>query len=151
MSEITIEQLGELIAQAKAGRVNRENLQSYLRNPNRFEIPSTMNIGDRIYDLLSFLEEDKKSVFGHTMVEQAVKMEANLGQEDGQYLLDHQQDIPVALRDKVVFVFPGWCHPDNPENVHCVCWSVAQRRWIGIWGWLGMDSWGMDDRLLRRK
>src|SRR3989344_3384599 len=32
--EITVEQLGELIAQAKAGRVTRENLQAFLRNPN---------------------------------------------------------------------------------------------------------------------
>jgi hypothetical protein len=34
MSEITVEQLGELIAQAKSGRVTRENLQAFLRNPN---------------------------------------------------------------------------------------------------------------------
>lgn len=33
MSEITVVQLGELIAQAKAGRVTRELLQVFLRNP----------------------------------------------------------------------------------------------------------------------
>ncbi|MBU4314955.1 hypothetical protein KJ673_00955 [Patescibacteria group bacterium] len=32
MSQITVEQLGELIAQAKAGRVTRENLQRFLLN-----------------------------------------------------------------------------------------------------------------------
>lgn len=36
MSKITVEQLGELIAQAKDDRVTRENLQAYLRNPNGF-------------------------------------------------------------------------------------------------------------------
>lgn len=35
MSEITVAQLGELIAQANTGRVNRENLQAYLQNPDR--------------------------------------------------------------------------------------------------------------------
>lgn len=34
MSEITVVQLGELIAQAKAGRVTRENLQKFLLNPD---------------------------------------------------------------------------------------------------------------------
>lgn len=33
MSEITLEQVGELIAQGKAGRVTRELLQVFLRNP----------------------------------------------------------------------------------------------------------------------
>ncbi len=33
MSEITVEQLGELIAQAKSGRITREFLQAFLQNP----------------------------------------------------------------------------------------------------------------------
>ena len=108
----------------------------------------TLTVGDRTYEILGFLRGDEKSVSGSVMVERAKEMQANLGQKDGQYLLDHQEEIPEALRGKVVFVFPDWRRPDDPESVAYVTWDG--HRWVQDWRWLGRD---FDDRarVLRRK
>ncbi|MBU1615803.1 hypothetical protein KJ693_10930 [bacterium] len=111
-------------------------------------LPTEMTIADRIYDILGFLRGDEKSVVGHTMVERAKEMNANLGDDDGQHLLDHQSEIPVALRDKVVFVFTGWRRPDDSEHVYCVYWD--DDRWVVHWRWLGRDFYERF-RVLRRK
>lgn len=111
-------------------------------------LPTEMTIADRIYDILGFLRGDEKSVVGHTMVERAKEMNANLGEDDGQHLLDHQSEIPVALRDKVVFVFTDWRHPDSSGHVYYVYWD--DDRWVEDWGWLG-DDFDEDCRVLRRK
>ena len=42
MSKITVEQLSELHEQNKAGRVTRENLQAFLRNPNSVSGANTL-------------------------------------------------------------------------------------------------------------
>ena len=60
-------------------------------------LPTEMTVGNRTYKILGFLRGDEKSVIDHTMVERAKEMNANLGEDDGQFLLDNQQDIPVAL------------------------------------------------------
>ena len=111
-------------------------------------LPVEMTIGDRTYEILGFLRGDEKSVSGSVMVERAKEMQANLGQDDGQYLLDHQKEIPEALRGKVVFVFPDWRHPVDPVRVACVSWNGI--RWVQDWHWLGHDFHD-DARVLRRK
>lgn len=110
--------------------------------------PTSFTVGDRTYDMLSFLRGDEKLVVGHTMVERVKEMGANLGNDDGQYLLDNQQDIPVALRGKVVFVFADWRHPGGSESVYCVFWGGG--RWVRRWRWLD-DDWYDYDWVLRRK
>ena len=102
----------------------------------------------RHYDILGFLRDGEKSVVGHTMVERAVEMDANLGEDDGQYLLDNQQDIPASLRGKIVFVFTDWRHPDDSDSVCCVRWDERSRRWVRYWDWLGHD-WLDRKRVLR--
>jgi len=77
------------------------------------------------------------------------EMNANLGQDDGEHILKHQDEIPVALRGKVAFVFTDWRHPDNPGLVYSVCWNGGQ--WVRYWNWLDDDYWGGNSRLLRRK
>jgi hypothetical protein len=69
-----------------------------------------------------------------------------MGEEDGEHLLEHQSDIPAELRGKVVFVFPEWRYPDDPESVAGLYWSGG--RWIRYWDWL--DGGWRDDRLVRR-
>ncbi|MDO9509937.1 MAG: hypothetical protein Q7J14_01460 [Candidatus Magasanikbacteria bacterium] len=49
-NEITVEQLGELIAQAKTGRINRENLQAFLRDPEVFFKTTTKDIFSVVVD-----------------------------------------------------------------------------------------------------
>src|SRR3989344_103272 len=112
-------------------------------------LPTEMTVGNRTYKILGFLRGDEKSVIDHTMVERAKEMNANLGEDDGQFLLDNQQDIPVALGGgKVVFVFTDWHEPYDPSLVDCVRWRGG--RWVQYWRWLDY-GWGGHGRVLRRK
>ena len=112
-------------------------------------LPTEMTVGNRTYKILGFLRGDEKSVIDHTMVERAKEMNANLGEDDGQFLLDNQQDIPVALGGgKVVFVFTDWHEPYDPSLVDCVRWR--DDRWVQYWRWLDY-GWGGHGRVLRRK
>ncbi len=97
-------------------------------------LPSEMTIAGRTYEIFGFLRGDEKSVVGHTIVERAKEMKAPLGQDDGQHLLDHQEEIPEALRGKVFFVFPNWRNSHRPECVACVFWFGG--RWLLSWNWL---------------
>lgn len=110
--------------------------------------PTEMTIAGRTYEILGLLRGDEQSVPGSTMVERAKDMNANLGKDDGEFLLKHQQEIPVALRGKVAFVFTDWRIPDDPGHVAYVDWNGS--RWVRNWRWLGRD-WRGDDRVLRRK
>ncbi len=111
-------------------------------------ITTTITIGDRTYDLLGFLKGDEESVKGDVMVKRAKKMGANSGQDDGQYLLDHQAEIPEALRGKVAFIFTDWRRPGDSRHVAFVGWRGGC--WSRHWDWLG-DDWHGFGRLLRRK
>jgi len=54
--DISVEQLGELIAQAKAGRVTRENFQQFLANPNGFAVGGflvSIDYGKSIEEMVS--------------------------------------------------------------------------------------------------
>jgi len=110
-------------------------------------LPTEMTIAGRSYDIRGFLEGNEKSVVGHTMVERVTKMGANLGQDDGQHFLKHQEEIPEALRGNA-FIFTDWRNPDNTENVAYVNWDG--NRWVQNRNWLDNDFNG-NDRVLRRK
>jgi len=62
---ITMEQLGELIAQAKSGRVTRELLQAFLRNPHghngKGEYPVTVDYGKTIEEMIAAGRYDWKN------------------------------------------------------------------------------------------
>lgn len=115
-------------------------------------IPTSMTIAGRTYEILDFLrEEDRESVSGSTMVERANEMQAHLGQDDGQHLLNHQEEIPEALRGKVAFVFIDWRLPARPAHVTYIHW--CGNRWvmdIQYGHWLTCVFSG-NGRLLRRK
>lgn len=128
---------------------NTEVVRQFAQGLAEKALPTEMTVGGRIYDILGFLKAGETSIVGHTMVERAKEMNANLGKEDGEYILKHQQDIPVALRGKVVFVFTDWRHPDSPENAYYVYWHDDS--WVQLWHWLGSVFWNGSGRLLRRK
>ncbi len=111
-------------------------------------LPTTMTLGGVTYDILSFLRGDEKSVVGQNMVERAKEMQAHLGKEDREHVLAHQDEIPIALRGKVVFVFTDDRHPAYPERVYYVYWDGG--RWVEDWSWLGRE-WIDVHRVLRRK
>jgi hypothetical protein len=100
--------------------VNSDNtaaVRKFAESLARSASPTEITVGGRTYEILSFLREDEESVRGDTMVSRAVEMKANLGQEDCEHLLAHQDEIPVALRGKIIFVFTDWRNPDDRERV----------------------------------
>lgn len=107
-----------------------------------------MTLGGRTYDILPILRGKEEFVKGNTMVVRAKEANAHLGQDDGEHLLAHQDDIPGALRGKVVFVFTNWPCPDYPDDIACVYWNGDH--WVQSWRWLDY-GWLGDFRVLRRK
>ncbi|MDP3245300.1 MAG: hypothetical protein Q8M83_06650 [bacterium] len=142
------EQLGEdrfgvLISSDNTGKV-----KAFCDELLKDTLPSTITIAGRTYNILGFLKGKETSVVGHTMVERAKEMAAHLGEDDGKHILEHKNEIPVALRGKVAFVFTDWRHPDYPEDVAGVFWYGG--RWVQLWYWLGNDWFG-HRRVLCRK
>jgi hypothetical protein len=143
-----LEQLGDerfaaLIDSANIGKV-KELCDALVKSG----LPTEMTIEGRSYDILGFLQEGETSVVGHTMVERAEDMSANLGQDDGKHILKHQGQIPASLRGNVVFVFTGWRRAGFSEDVYCVFWELDG--WVDGLTWIGGD-WGGSFRVLRRK
>lgn len=103
-----------------------------------------MIIEGRMYAILSFLQDGEKWVVGYTMIERAKSMLAHLGQDDGEHLMKYQDQIPVSLRGKVVFVFTDWCTLDG---VHYVYWDGDG--WLHNWSRLDRP-WCGSDRVFRR-
>lgn len=108
---------------------------------------TTFTIGDRTYELVPFLRENERWVKGDTMVERAKELNANLGEEDGQFILKHQTETPVEFRSRFYLVFPAWHSPSGPRHVAClICDGARSYRNFG-----GLDGdWSRDSRLVRR-
>jgi len=116
MSKVTVEQLRKLHEEIHNGHATRENLQSYLENPNKFleravthnlapvgwefveDVPRS-NFQIKDLELVPYLKKDENRVDGETMRKRAVNLQANLGFADGKFLLDHQVEIPVEFQD----------------------------------------------------
>jgi hypothetical protein len=142
------EQLGEAGWRALIDSANTGKVKEFCNALVASGLPTTMTVGGRTYDILSFLRGDEKSVLGNTMVKRAKEMTAHLGQDDREHILAHQDEIPAALRGRVVFVFTDDRHPDNPEYVYYVVWD--DDCWVPGWGWLARD-WHGYYRVFRRQ
>ena len=115
--------------------------------PTASELPTKMTLGGVTFDLLSFMEQgDGDSINGNIMRERGVKLKANMSEEDGKFIYEHRDEIPVELRGKVYFVFPDWRYPYGYATY--LPWSGDQ--WVQRWGWLDDDYWNANDRLVRR-
>ena len=112
-------------------------------------LPIEMKIGDRIYEILAPLKESEKRILHRKMLERVLEMKANSGEDDGQYLLNHQENIPVVLQGKVAFIFPEWHNHDHPEYVCYIYWKDGC--WITGWQLFAYDYWEDNGRVLRRK
>ena len=116
------------------------------------ELPTEITVGGRVYEILSFLREgDKGYIRDDEMRSRAKEMRANLGREDGEFISDHKGEIPVALRGKVVFVFPEWQCPGMTTQVMYLFWH-SRSGWSGVWRERNRGDWfGECRRFLRRK
>lgn len=98
-------------------------------------------------EAVSFLKGNETYINGEEMVRRAVELDANYGQEDAEFLLEHQADIPKELRS-LYLVFPGtkWQGSDEDRDVPCLSWDGGQ--WVLFFCWLDYDFDG-SDRLVR--
>ncbi|MBI2037376.1 MAG: hypothetical protein HYT15_00365 [Candidatus Magasanikbacteria bacterium] len=142
-------ELGEELFEALVSSNNTAAVRKFAEELVKLGPPTEMTLGDRAYDILGILKGDEKSVIGHTMVSRAKEQNAHNGKEEREHVLKYQDQIPAALRGKVVLVFTDDRHPDDPEGVYCVGWDG--KRWVKDWRWLDFDDWRGRYRVLRRK
>ncbi len=111
-------------------------------------LPEVINLtlGGRSYEVPRIIP-DGKVVNGRLILASAKEVKAILGKEDGEHFLAHQDEVPVELREKVVFVFVDWRRPGESEYVAIVGWGGG--RCVQCWGWLGGD-WDALHRPVRR-
>lgn len=114
-------------------------------------LPAEMSIGGVVYDVLSLLKPDEGNYIKSDMIERAKEMGAHQGKEERKRFLVHQDEIPIAFRGKVVFVFTNDRRYTRQDQVYCVLWR--KDRWVldccnlRDRGWYGDRFW----RVLRRK
>ena len=82
------------------------------------------------------------------MVERAKELNANLGKEDVQFILEHQAEIPQEYQWKFHLVFTAWRDPSDPRYGACFYWGGSH--WYQSWYWLDR-YWCENDRLVRRR
>lgn len=107
-----------------------------------------LKLGDREYELVSFLEAGETSIDGNEMVLRAERLNANNGEDDGSFILAHQAEIPVDLREEIALVFPDWRNPGDPRDVAYSYWHV--RQWVQHWRSFFIHWYDLD-RLVRRR
>jgi hypothetical protein len=57
-------------------------------------------------------------------MERAVNMNANLGEDDGQHILRHQDEIPKIFRyNNTYFVFANWLNPEYKDSFYYIYWG----------------------------
>jgi len=90
-----------------------------------------------IIEAVQFLKNESL-VKGEVMATRAILLDANYGQEDAEWLLEHQKMISVELRSYYL-VFPAtkWRGLGGGRSVPCLFWRGD--RWVLGFGWLGGD------------
>lgn len=96
---------------------------------------------------ISFLKGTESQINGEEMVRRATGLDANLGQEDAEFLLEHQDEIPAELRE-FYLVFPGtmWQGSGEDRFVPFLSWVGGQ--WVLCFFWLG-SGWVSFGRFVR--
>lgn len=99
-------------------------------------------------ELVLFLKQGENSVGGEEMVRRArFELDANYGQEDAEWLLKHQEEIPAEFRKfYITFVATVWQDSYGIRHVPCLYWYG--KRWILYFHWLVSEGFS-NDRLLR--
>lgn len=99
-------------------------------------------------ELVPFLRDGESAIRGYDLIGRArYELDANYGQEDAEFLLDHQDKIPVQFR-KYYLVFTGlvWRVSGRRRYVPCLDWGGG--RWFLHFRWLDRD-FDSDGRLVR--
>ena len=99
-------------------------------------------------EAVSFLRGREDYTNGEEMVRRArTELDTNYSQEDAEFLLDHQNEIPTELRPYLlVFTATIWEDSDGHRLIPCIHWNGE--RWGLRFDWLDGD-FGSRYRLVR--
>jgi len=115
------------------------------------DLPTEITVAGRTYDIVGFKADEEKPS-SNEIDEWALKADTYLGPHDGEHLLKHQDQIPKILRGRVMFVFPGWQHPNMYNGICFIYWRNDLQKWVPHWFHVTYSHyWGENDRFLRRK
>jgi len=79
-----------------------------------------MTIGCRTYEIIGTAR------YSDDVVEQALKAGASCGEDDGNHILEFQDQIPADLED-IIFVFPSWPNTYYTGWGYCNGYSTISR------------------------
>ncbi|QQG44935.1 MAG: hypothetical protein HYW89_02910 [Candidatus Sungiibacteriota bacterium] len=98
---------------------------------------SIMAVSD--LELVPFLRDGEKVLRGYDMMGRArYEFDADLGQEDAEFILERQAEIPEEFRQYyLVFLRTVWLASDGDLYVSCLYFGDG--RWYPFFGWLDFD------------
>lgn len=106
------------------------------RHSKKIDLPTELTLGQgtndqRTYEIIPFVKKGEGCIGSLEMGRRTIQSNLALGQEDRQYILKHQKDIPHTLRWNIYFLFLGENHPDDTNLIAFVLWDG--REWICLW------------------
>ena len=102
---------------------------------------------NRSYTLFGLHREDEQRVDGRTLDHRARQVGAHIDEEHGQYLVDHQNDLPALFRRRYNFAFFDWRHPNHPNSAYNVYTRKRSDGWF--LGWYHIDGrWARSTRVV---
>lgn len=144
---------GDAILDQFAEIMARANAATFIHDKAKDGWTLLENVGRRItsvrdLELVPFLKGGEDYINGEEMARRArMELDANLGQSDAEYMLEHQDEIPAEFR-KYYLVFPGtvWRDADGDRYVPYLRWSGG--RWVLRFFWFD-GGWHSSVRLVR--
>lgn len=97
----------------------------------------TLVLGDRTYEFTPVLKLDEFFTNRNESTLQAKAQNANAGEDDALWILNHQYQISAPMRG-FNLIFPAWRAADHPGRFGYFFWSSNSKQWI--------HSWWHDDR-----
>ena len=101
------------------------------------------------HELVEILKPGESYLTGRQLLERASELGVASGQEDADYLLQHQDEVPEAWRSWYL-IFPKYLRDDNGRgHVAYFFWSDGERRWLLRFRWLDYN-FSRNSRFVRR-
>lgn len=141
-------ELGEDLFNTLVDPENTKRVREFGKKLLRSGLPTGMTLGGVPFDILGLFQGDEESVKRDLIVARAKEVSAHNGEKEFDYLIKHQNDIPVAFRGKITFVFTDAPSQGEPGYVLSLHWGTDL--WVARWLWLDR-GWFDDYRVLRRK
>ncbi len=99
------------------------------------------------FELIPFLKNGESYIRGEEMLRRARGQNVDLSQEDAEWLLDHQHEIPEEFRTYyLLFLGSVWQIRNRDCFIPYLHWGDG--KWCLSWVWLGC-GWGSEGCFLR--